>query len=191
MVFNSLTFVLFFAGVLTLHHLPLRWSVKKFNLLVASYLFYAAWNPPFVLLLMFTSVADWLLALAIAREGRPGRRRLLLCFSLAANLGLNLWLAPRYGLPGVAVGTAAANLLVLLAVYFFASRHGFRPDLGTWAVTLLPLALLAGPWAALAAVLLAVFAAVRTTWLFSAADQDELRDAFLHYARKIWPALGR
>ena len=52
MVFNSLTFIVFFAIVLFLHNLPFPWSVKKLNLLVASYLFYAAWNPPFILLLM-------------------------------------------------------------------------------------------------------------------------------------------
>src|SRR5262245_61284650 len=48
MVFNSLTFVVFFACVLVLHSLPLSWTTKKINLLIASYLFYAAWNPPFV-----------------------------------------------------------------------------------------------------------------------------------------------
>jgi alginate O-acetyltransferase complex protein AlgI len=46
MVFNSLTFVVFFACVLVLHSLPLSWTTKKINLLIASYLFYAAWNPP-------------------------------------------------------------------------------------------------------------------------------------------------
>jgi hypothetical protein len=48
MVFNSLTFVVFFACVLGLHSLPLPWTTEKINLLIASYLFYAAWNPPFV-----------------------------------------------------------------------------------------------------------------------------------------------
>ena len=42
MVFNSLTFIVFFACVLAMHHLPLAWRTKKLNLLVASYLFYAA-----------------------------------------------------------------------------------------------------------------------------------------------------
>jgi hypothetical protein len=42
MVFNSLTFLVFFLVVLSLHHLPLPWRVRKVNLLLASYLFYAA-----------------------------------------------------------------------------------------------------------------------------------------------------
>ena len=40
MVFNSLTFVVFFACVLVLHSLPLRWTTKKINLLIASYIFW-------------------------------------------------------------------------------------------------------------------------------------------------------
>ena len=59
MVFNSFTFVVFFACVLVLHNLPLSWTTKKINLLIASYLFYSAWNPPFVILLWVSTVVDW------------------------------------------------------------------------------------------------------------------------------------
>ena len=38
MLFNSLTFLVFFAVVLGLHQAPLPWRVKKLDLLVASYL---------------------------------------------------------------------------------------------------------------------------------------------------------
>ena len=70
MVFNSLTFVVFFVLVLVLHRMPLPWTAKKINLLVASYLFYAAWNPPFVILLWISTVVDWYIARGIwnARE---------------------------------------------------------------------------------------------------------------------------
>ena len=37
--FNSLTFIVFFLIVLALHHAPLPWKLKKFNLLIASYVF--------------------------------------------------------------------------------------------------------------------------------------------------------
>ena len=49
MLFNSYTFLVFFAIVLILHNLPFSWKTKKINLLMASYVFYAAWNPPFIL----------------------------------------------------------------------------------------------------------------------------------------------
>jgi alginate O-acetyltransferase complex protein AlgI len=88
MVFNSLTFLLFFAIVWTLHQLPFSWTIKKFNLLVAGYLFYAAWNPPFVLLLIISAVADFFLARWMSRvDGKLGRR-LLLVTSLVLNLGV-------------------------------------------------------------------------------------------------------
>ena len=52
MIFNSLTFLVFFAIVMALHYAPFfSWHQKKINLMIASYLFYAAWNPPFVILL--------------------------------------------------------------------------------------------------------------------------------------------
>jgi D-alanyl-lipoteichoic acid acyltransferase DltB (MBOAT superfamily) len=87
-VFNSLTFVVFFAVVLGLHALPFPWRVKKLNLLVASYLFYAAWNPPFVLLLWLSTLVDWYAARGIARSDSAAGRRALLGASLAANLGV-------------------------------------------------------------------------------------------------------
>jgi alginate O-acetyltransferase complex protein AlgI len=87
MVFNSLTFVVFFAVVLLLHNLPLPWSVKKVNLVVASYLFYAAWNPPFVLLLWASTIVDWLVARQLHRQVMEGRRKAWLIVSLVVNLG--------------------------------------------------------------------------------------------------------
>ena len=88
MLFNSLTFVIFFALVLALHFRPgASWSAKKWQLLVASYVFYAAWNPPFVLLLMLSTVVDWKVAGALAAAEGKGRRRFLLAVSLLVNLG--------------------------------------------------------------------------------------------------------
>ncbi|MFV2069322.1 MAG: MBOAT family protein [Pirellulales bacterium] len=88
MLFNSLTFVAFFILVLALHNAPFPWRVKKTNLLVASYLFYAAWNPPFVVLLWLSTIVDWHVAKRIFREERLGRRRSLLTVSVLLNLGL-------------------------------------------------------------------------------------------------------
>ncbi|MCZ6867942.1 MAG: MBOAT family protein [Gammaproteobacteria bacterium] len=88
MLFNSLTFIVFFAVVLALHNLPFSWRVKKTNLLLASYLFYAAWNPPFVLLLWLSTLVDWFVARRIYAEERQPHRRLWLIASIAVNLGV-------------------------------------------------------------------------------------------------------
>ncbi|HEU4842785.1 MAG TPA: MBOAT family O-acyltransferase [Burkholderiaceae bacterium] len=88
MVFNSLTFVVFFACVLLLHSLPLSWRTRKVNLLIASYLFYAAWNPPFIVLLWISTVVDWFAAQKLVRAERPGARRAWMLLSVVANLGM-------------------------------------------------------------------------------------------------------
>lgn len=88
MLFNSLTFMVFFAIVLILHQMPFSWRVKKINLLIASYLFYAAWNPPFVILIWISTVLDWQLAKRIYTETKQSKRKLLLMGSIFVNLGL-------------------------------------------------------------------------------------------------------
>jgi alginate O-acetyltransferase complex protein AlgI len=62
--------------------------VQKSILLIASYIFYAAWNPPFVILLWLSTLVDWYVAKALADEDVQVKRRLLLTVSLAVNLGL-------------------------------------------------------------------------------------------------------
>ena len=88
MTFNSFTFLAFFLIVLLVHNLPLSWRTKKFNLLLASYIFYAAWNPPFVVLIWISTAVDWVVAGRMARAQGALRRRTLLVLSLLTNLGL-------------------------------------------------------------------------------------------------------
>lgn len=88
MVFNSLTFVVFLAVVLALNALPLGWTTKKINLLVASYVFYAAWNPPFVILLWVSTIVDWIAAQRLVRAEGPWHRRSWMLVSVIVNLGM-------------------------------------------------------------------------------------------------------
>lgn len=88
MVFNSYSFLIFFGVVLLLHRLCRNWTGQKALLLVASYVFYAAWNPPFVLLIWISTLVDWYAAQAMGRATRRSRRRTYLLLSLSTNLGL-------------------------------------------------------------------------------------------------------
>ncbi len=88
MVFNSLTFVAFFIVMLILHNLPFSWKVKKMNLLLASYIFYAAWNPPFILLLWLSTVVDYFVGRALYNQENKHKRKILLVVSLIGNLGM-------------------------------------------------------------------------------------------------------
>ena len=67
MIFNSLTFVVFFAAVLAAYWTMRSWGSRKNLLLVASYVFYGTWNPPFALRLFATTAVDFHLAARIAR----------------------------------------------------------------------------------------------------------------------------
>jgi alginate O-acetyltransferase complex protein AlgI len=88
MVFNSYTFIAFFIVILILHNLPFTWKVKKINLLLASYIFYAAWNPPFILLLWLSTVVDYFVGRALFTQTNVHKKRVLLVVSLIGNLGM-------------------------------------------------------------------------------------------------------
>jgi len=88
MVFNSYTFIVFFIIMLILHNLPFTWKTKKINLLLASYVFYAAWNPPFILLLWLSTVVDFFVGRALYTQQNIHKKRALLVVSLIGNLGM-------------------------------------------------------------------------------------------------------
>lgn len=87
MLFTSPVFLLFFAVVFLVCRLA-PWGLRKAFLLAASLAFYAAWNPPFVLLLLGSVVLDYGVGLAMGRLEKPGPRKALLVLSLCGNLGV-------------------------------------------------------------------------------------------------------
>jgi alginate O-acetyltransferase complex protein AlgI len=87
-LFNSLTFVLFFAVVLGLYWSMRSWNGRKNLLLVASYVFYGAWNPPFAALLFSTTALDFYLGRKMGKVHTPGERRVWLWISVTVNLSM-------------------------------------------------------------------------------------------------------
>jgi alginate O-acetyltransferase complex protein AlgI len=87
MLFNSLEFGVFLILVLWAWGAA-RGRGRDLVLVAASYLFYASWEPYFVLLLAYSTAIDFYLGRALANELRPLRRRILLALSLAGNLGV-------------------------------------------------------------------------------------------------------
>ena len=128
MAFNSLIFLIFFAIVLGLHSLPLQWQAKKTNLLLASYIFYAAWNPPFIVLLWLSTLTDWFAARKIAVTS-GGAKRFYLLLSIAVNLGLLGYFkyggfleanfAALLGTMGVSYVPSGANIILPLGISFY------------------------------------------------------------------------
>ncbi|MGC4103727.1 MBOAT family O-acyltransferase [Ferruginibacter sp.] len=120
MIFNSFIFIAFFAIMLILHNLSFTWKVKKINLLLASYVFYAAWNPPFILLLWLSTVVDFFVGRALYRQENKRKRKLLLVISLIGNLGMLCFF--KYG-------TFLLDNFVSLVNLFGVDFHPAKPDI--------------------------------------------------------------
>lgn len=89
MVFASGVFLYVFLPLFLLIYFVAPRSARSFIIAAASYVFYGWWRPDFVLLILASTVIDYVCGGSIARareRGRKGRRWLLT--SLTANLGL-------------------------------------------------------------------------------------------------------
>lgn len=88
MLFNSLSFIVFFIVVLVFYYSNfLNWKSKKRLLLLASYIFYGMWNPPLVILLWISTMIDWTAGKKLAIEENKNKRKFWLFLSMAVNLG--------------------------------------------------------------------------------------------------------
>ncbi len=87
MQFDSLTFIVFLVPVLLWYGLVREWDTKKNILLLASYIFYAAWNVFFLPLLLFSTTLDYSLARWLHRC-QGARRRFALGVTVCANLSI-------------------------------------------------------------------------------------------------------
>ncbi len=87
MLFNSIAFVFFLPAVILLYFLlphRFRWML----LLAASYFFYMSWKVEYALIILFSTLIDYYMALAMDRQSDKKSRRPYLAVSLLANLGL-------------------------------------------------------------------------------------------------------
>ena len=110
MQFDSFAFIIFFAIALAAYNALRGWSARKWLLLGASYLFYAAWNPVFVLLLVGSTTLDWWIAQRIhAAAGRARKRWITL--TLLVNLGvLGVFKYHRFLLDNIAAALALVGV---------------------------------------------------------------------------------
>ncbi|MBK8015005.1 MAG: MBOAT family protein [Deltaproteobacteria bacterium] len=89
MLFHSIQFMVFLPAVFLLY-----WAVaghaalRKWVLLLASAVFYMAWNPLPFLIVLYCATADYLLARWMSKTTDPGRRKWLVTVSVVSNLGV-------------------------------------------------------------------------------------------------------
>jgi O-antigen/teichoic acid export membrane protein len=94
---------------------------------------------------------------------------------LAINIALNLALLPLLGLIGAVLATAAANAAALALVFYFSRMSGMTVERGTLLCAALPLLLGFGGWSAVPGVLITAWIALRTDWIFTATQRDDVR----------------
>lgn len=88
MTFDSLAFAVFLAIVFPFYVALRSWTAKKNVLLLASCVFYAAWNPIFLLLLAATTIFDWWAAKRIHTTVLAGARRRWMWASILISLAV-------------------------------------------------------------------------------------------------------
>jgi alginate O-acetyltransferase complex protein AlgI len=129
LLFNSLEFVFFYVAVFALYALlRASWTLRKWLLLLASYFFYMAWNPPYVVLLVFSTALDFVAGGRIARSDSAFERRSWLVASCVGNLGVlaffkysdfllaNFWLVAT---PPFVYPDFVSNLVLPLGISFY------------------------------------------------------------------------
>jgi len=89
MLFNSIDFGIFLPIVFVIYWLISKKniSIQNLLLLVASYVFYGWWDWRFLLLVLFSTIVDFSIGIALENEKKEFRRRILLWTSIAVNLG--------------------------------------------------------------------------------------------------------
>jgi alginate O-acetyltransferase complex protein AlgI len=86
MLFNSFEFLVFFPVVTVLYFLiPHQW--RWLHLLIASCIFYMAFIPVYILILIFTIVIDYFAGIIIEKSAGK-KRKLFLIVSIIANVGI-------------------------------------------------------------------------------------------------------
>lgn len=87
MLFNTLQFAGFFIATFSLYWtIPHRF--RKLLLLVASYVFYSAWDYRFLLLIVVSTVVDYSIGLRMERTDHERTRKSYLALSAATNMGI-------------------------------------------------------------------------------------------------------
>ncbi|MBN2311845.1 MAG: MBOAT family protein, partial [Candidatus Hydrogenedentes bacterium] len=128
MLFNSYQFLIFFPVVACLHFmLPHRW--RWLLLLLASYAFYMAWVPSYIILILVSTLVDYVAAILISRTEVKAKRTAFLMLSLFTNFGLlftfkyfnffNESLRVLFDYFGIAYSIPASHFLLPVGISFY------------------------------------------------------------------------
>lgn len=128
MLFNSAGYLVFFT-IVCLVYFILPKKVKRAFLLLASYFFYSCWNLKYSLLMLFSTVATYLTAIAMDMAGAKKKKELYLGLCFFVNLAI-LFVFKYYGftinflnkilgLVGVSLNLPLINVLLPVGISFY------------------------------------------------------------------------
>lgn len=130
MLFNSLDFAVFLPIVFGLYWFVFK-SVKAQNILIviASYIFYGWWDWRFLSLILFSTVVDYSVGLALGKTEEQRKRKLLLLVSIIVNLGFlgffkyyNFFLdnfVAAFSVFGREINTNSLNVILPVGISFY------------------------------------------------------------------------
>lgn len=89
MLFNSIDFAVFLPVVFVIYWFVVNKNLKLQNVFIvcASYVFYGWWDWRFLSLILFSTLVDYMVGVALARQQHINKRKILLWTSIAVNLG--------------------------------------------------------------------------------------------------------
>lgn len=87
MLFNSLHFLIFFP-IVTITYYLLPHKYRWILLLISSYYFYMVWRPIYIVLIIISTIIDYLVSIFIYKTHKKTTKKALLLVSLLTNLGI-------------------------------------------------------------------------------------------------------
>lgn len=87
MLFNSIEFLIFLPIVVIVYFL-LNYRHRWIFLLIASYYFYMSWKPEYIILIVVSTLVDYVCGLQMGQAKNQKTKKLLLIISLVSNLGI-------------------------------------------------------------------------------------------------------
>ena len=131
MFFNSIDFAVFLPLVFILYWFVTKESIKLQNLLItaSSYLFYGWWDWRFLSLILFSTIVDYSVGLALSKKNNQRERKVLLWMSIIINLGFlgffkyyNFFLenfTTAFSFFGSSITTNSLNIILPVGISFY------------------------------------------------------------------------
>ena len=131
MLFNSLDFAIFLTAVFILYWFVAQKNLKLQNVLlvISSYVFYGWWDWRFLLLIILSTVVDYLIGQRLETEEKQSKRKALLWTSFIVNLGFlgffkyyNFFLenfVDAFSLFGMQINANSLNIILPVGISFY------------------------------------------------------------------------